>query len=620
MMFQPSGGGSDSTSFGINYLSANPNAESDTSGWSTFADAAATTPVDGTGGSPNSTWTRTTSSPLRGTGSFLFTKSSGASRQGEGVSFDFTIDAADKGKVLQGSFDYSIASGTFVDDAMSVWIYDITNTTLIPCSPYLLKNHTLAAEKFPFEFQTSSSSTSYRLIIFVPVTTNSSNTLKFDNFVVGPQAKLYGSPVTDWVSYTPVMTHNSGTFTNTTVSGQWRRVGDSMEITGKIDHTGTPGTFSGILISIPSGYAVDANKIVASNYNRIGVGSILDNGSTVYDMVVQYNTTTKVELWVIDASSTYSRSGTPTQAVPISWASGDTLFWTAKFPITGWSSSVVMSSDADTRIITAQALGDPASATSGNPIIFPTKYYDTHNAYNTSTGKFVAPKPGYLRVHGYLSSATASLQITLEVNDSGVVNIGSTDANGRCAISGVVPVLAGDSVHISANGTIDVNGASSLIFEYLQGPAQIAASESVEAHYSTAAGQSIETGATGEILDFGTVITDSHGSVTTGASWKFTAPKSGTYSVKASATLASGGGWAAGEYMFLQLYKNGVSGEYIAVSFQQATHTTNVVCAGSTDIKLIAGDYIQLYVAQNSGGTIALQAAAGQNFISILSR
>ena len=54
-----SSGGGDS---GINYIT-NGTAEDDTTGWATYADAAGTKPVDGTGGSATITWTRNTTTP-----------------------------------------------------------------------------------------------------------------------------------------------------------------------------------------------------------------------------------------------------------------------------------------------------------------------------------------------------------------------------------------------------------------------------------------------------------------------------------------------------------------------------------------------------------------------------
>jgi hypothetical protein len=207
MTAKTSGGGG-----GINYIS-NPDAETDTTGYATYADAAGTSPVDGTGGSPNSTWTRSTSSPLRDDASFVFTHNSGASRKGEGVSYDFSISAADKAKVLQISFDYIVGSGTFVagtsstDSDVTVWIYDVTNSTLIQPSSYkLLSNSSTIASQFNATFQTASDSTSYRLIFHVGSTSSSAFTLKFDNIKVSPSTYVYGTPITDWQAVTPTFT------------------------------------------------------------------------------------------------------------------------------------------------------------------------------------------------------------------------------------------------------------------------------------------------------------------------------------------------------------------------------------------------------------------------------
>jgi hypothetical protein len=152
---------------GINYID-NPDAETATTGWATYADAAATTPVNGTGGAATTTWTRTTSNPLRGVASFLLTKDA-ANRQGEGASYDFTIDDADKAKILSVSFDYEIASGTYADDDVLVYIYDVTNSALIQPAGYKLKNATIE-NKHTATFQTASNSTSYRLILHVSST------------------------------------------------------------------------------------------------------------------------------------------------------------------------------------------------------------------------------------------------------------------------------------------------------------------------------------------------------------------------------------------------------------------------------------------------------------------
>ena len=80
----------DVSAVGKNYIS-NWDAESNTTGWATFDDASAT-PVDGTGGSPSTiTLSRNTSSALRDVGDFDIAKTA-ADGQGEGWSYDFTID------------------------------------------------------------------------------------------------------------------------------------------------------------------------------------------------------------------------------------------------------------------------------------------------------------------------------------------------------------------------------------------------------------------------------------------------------------------------------------------------------------------------------------------------
>jgi hypothetical protein len=139
--------------------------------------------------------------------------------------------------------------------------------------------------------------------------------------------------------------------------------------------------------------------------------------------------------------------------------------------------------------------------------------------------------------------------------------------------------------------------------------------EPVAARYTTNAGQSISN-ATNTIIDFEDVSHDSHSSVTTGASWKFTAKISGVYNAKATVTSTSTGNFTGTEYIELKLYKNGVfySSKYVS------NFTGSSVQIGAThddDIKLLAGDYIDFRVYQTSGSSLPLDTAAGYNFVSI---
>jgi len=185
----------------INYIT-NPDAEVDATGYSTYADAAATTPVDGTGGAPNITFTRNTSSPLRDTGDFDIAKTA-ADRQGEGVSNDFTIDSADKGQTLQVTFDYA-ASANFADADIGMFIFDVTNASLIQMSNVdVLSN----SKKFTGSFIADLTSTSYRLIWHIASTNASAWDFNFDNVRVGPANIVADTAkeVRAWLDYDGVL-------------------------------------------------------------------------------------------------------------------------------------------------------------------------------------------------------------------------------------------------------------------------------------------------------------------------------------------------------------------------------------------------------------------------------
>ena len=192
---------------GIQNYILNSHAELNTTGWATYADAAQATPVDGTGGSPTVTWTQTTTSPLDDLGSFVFTKDA-VNRQGQGVSYAFTIDSASQAKVMTITCDYIVGSGTFVagsssvDSDLEVFIYDVTNSVLIQPSNYkLYSNSSTVASQFIANFQTPYNSTSYRLIFHCATTSASAYTVKVDNVKVSPTEYTYGTPITDWQNF-----------------------------------------------------------------------------------------------------------------------------------------------------------------------------------------------------------------------------------------------------------------------------------------------------------------------------------------------------------------------------------------------------------------------------------
>lgn len=167
----------------INYIE-NSGAENATTGWAEYDDGASATPVDGTGGTAaNITLSRNTSSPLRGAGDFDIAKGA-ADAQGEGVSYDFSIDNADANNVCEISFDYK-TSANFSNADMGVYIYDVTGTSIITPSTTDISADTNGGI-FSTTF-TASANTSYRLILHIKTTNALAYDFNFDNVRVGPQ-------------------------------------------------------------------------------------------------------------------------------------------------------------------------------------------------------------------------------------------------------------------------------------------------------------------------------------------------------------------------------------------------------------------------------------------------
>jgi len=612
---------------GINYLSSNPDAEADTAGWATYADAAASSPVDGTGGSPSSTFTRSTSSPLRGTASFLWTKSA-ANRQGEGFSYDFTIDASDKAKVLQISFDYLVSSGTYASSDMTIWIYDVTNAALIQPAGYTIQN-VVGSMSQKATFQSASNSTSYRLIVHTASTSASAYTLQFDNFAVGPQIVTNGAAVTDWTSFTP-----STGATNTTYTGKWRRVGDSAEIVIAFAFTGAPSSFN--QVAIPTGMTIDTSKIGTTTAwtESLGTGFVYDNAGAGQPLGVLYVSTTNVQI-VYEAATTNQVTPTSSTA-PYTLGNGDSAQISFKVPIVGWSSNVQLSSDTDTRVVAMRGYLS-ANQTGINPnnsavkINFDTRSFDTHAGLGSN--KYTIPVAGKYSVKSTI--AISSTNVLNSLYQLVIYKNGSVYCYGPTAyppaastfylpIADEVDCVAGDYIEIyfygvgnnSASTLTAVSGTSwsTLSVERLSGPAVVAASETVMARYT--GNDSASLSATPIIVKGGTKEYDTHGMInsSTGA---ITIPVSGIYefTVEASCNALSS---AANQYFNFELRTGSTAnaGTVKGAAYQRIAAAS--VYAGMTPhtfpLRCLAGDVYSFQAVSDIGASRGLQ---NDGFIAI---
>lgn len=601
-------------------------------------------PLDGTGGTATSTWTRVTTNPLAGAGSFSFSKDA-ANRMGEGVSYSFTLDPAYRARVCNIQFDYRVISGTFVagssfaDSDLIVYLYDVDNSKLIePSSFKLLSNSSTISDTFQSSFQTSSNGVNYRLLVYCATASASAYAVAFDNVQVTPTEYAYGTPVTDWQSYTP-----TGSWTGAvTYTGRYRRVGDSAEIQIKLSTSGAPtGTL--LSINLPSGLSIDTNKLTdaipTGSYLPESSGSILDGGTALYAARVGINNSTSILVFAENSASTYVVSGGAQQVsstVPITFGASDVVNISFSVPILGWSSSVQMSDQTSTRVVslTAYRAGSAITATAGatTEVVFNTieTNGDTTGQYSTSTGRFTASTPGWYRVSSNLQiamGATAASSVACYALKNGTgafIGYDYTDnlTNAKTytfQINDKVFLNSGDYISIwvapvTQNVTVGYTGGSnhvsSISIERISGPNQIAASETVSALY-TGAPPTGTLGAAYNTVTFGTKVKDSHGAY---SSATYTVPTSGQYDI--SAALAINANWTSGNIAGVAIFIDNVN-KY--VNFVKVTASVSGVFypeLSVNSIPLTAGQtiIIKSYV---DGTSASFDAASQLNFFSI---
>ena len=621
-----------------NYI-GNGDAEVDTAGWLTYADAAQSRPVNGTGGSANVTFTRSTTTPLKGSGSFIFTKDA-ANRQGQGVSYDFSIARSDQAKILEISLDYQVNSGTFVagtdssDSDLIVYMYDVTNSKLIePLNFKLLSNSSSSPSKFQGSFQSAANSTSYRLILHVASTSASAYSLKIDNIAIQQQESLFINPITGWKEYSLVIdaTTTAPGLTGTIVQNKafYRQIGDSLEIMYSL-HQSTAGTAGSgtYLFPLPTGFTIDTNKIgtLGVTGELPVVGSAQATDSTGY--VLAYNTT---KLAIITLNSTNNL----TLVSDAYYGAGGavTYGFKATVPVVELSNSVQIPNYKELQKIDARYSSNSAQSFSTGSfeiVNYEDKDFDSLNAVTTGAAwKFTAPVNGDYAVSATLefdagANWASGESVILQVWKNGAEyaslarNVQQTTHSLVVPIDGytIVPLNAGDYIDIrayqdsgagavlSANSSVNHVSIFRLPVAILTGPNETIALKA----YDTA-GTVITT--TPTAIPFAAVDFDTHNAFASGI---FTAPISGLYQV--SSNLFTTSSLSVSDTLNIYVYKN--SSILQALNSKAGTGASNTTnCVGvSTIVNLNAGDTLRVSAGVDSG-TLTLGSTSGFNQLSI---
>jgi hypothetical protein len=282
---------------------------------------------------------------------------------------------------------YKVASGTYADNDMSVWVYDVTNSVLIQPSAYQIKN-TTGVEQIKCEFQAASNSTSYRLIFHTASTSAVAYTLRFDSFSVSPNTYNTGASVTAPVSYTPTFT-GFGTV-STSNFRSWRQ-GSRLFYEG----TFTAGTPTAVEARISLGFGGVNGGITTDS----SLPTLSSNGGW------SYNGTGAIDATMLNEPSvSYVTFGAGTAGgTGLAKANGNAVASVGSIvsvfgnvQIAGWGTAQVLSGDTDTRVVAANIGGTfPGTYTANTAIVFFIINKDTHGVYSASTGEYTLPAPGY---------------------------------------------------------------------------------------------------------------------------------------------------------------------------------------------------------------------------------
>lgn len=586
-------------------LVKNGHAEINVTGWTVSKNTvAASRPDSGfVTSSTNITWTRNTTNPIDGQADFLYTKDA-ANRQGEQVYCGFTVAKKHRAKVLQIEVDYLVNSGTFsagsssTDSDVIVYIYDVTNSTFIePSSFKFLSNSSTIADKFIANFQTSATGSSYRILFHQATTYSSAFAVQFKEVRVSPCQYVYGTPISDWVSYT--VTPGA---TNITATGVYRRVGDSLEARVQLVATGVP--VGNITASIPSGLTIDTSKL--NSASKIGFGYLEDNAIAGYDGFVYYNNTTSVGFSVGNASGTYNTSSGVTTSSPFSWGSTDFLKMQFSAPISGWSSSTQVSDGYDGRVIglKVNSTGTTGTLNTSDNVVkhAATTINDTTASYSASTGLWTCPRSDWYLVSGSyaISHTTASGYISVSIGVNGTIvaedykYVNGAGDSQQSVQSQAIYITAGQTVGLYSKTSLTTpaftanskNNWFSIIAA--KSPQTMSATEVVAAKY-----YGIPTGSIGsphQTITYPTKAFDTHNAYSGGT---YTIPVAGIYEVYAYVEVA--GTETLGQSVNIATYKNGSVETFMATTRAPGT-VSNTGVGGSTLVNCVAGDTIQIKV------------------------
>lgn len=567
-----------------NYVT-NGNISKSVTGFVTYKDANQDLPVDGTGGIPSVTIAKSTTTPISGEASLVFTKASGTNLRGEGFSYNFSIDRSDQTQTLEISGKvqtvsssgggYTFGTGFYSD--VIVYIFDVTNGVLIEPQGIKIDAPPVGsvANDFRATFQTAFNSTSYRLIFHVTdSTTTDGFELRFDDFYVGkqktnPQAST--GPVGEIIaSGSATVPYGFFLCDGTTVSrtvfadlfqsiGTTYGVGDGSttfnlpDLRGIFPRGAGSQTFGSQTYSTSLGTKQN-DELESHNHSGGTSGPFSTTVATDATRFASNNNNSGTGWWMSGGNGQGTGASGGSETRP---ANQGVAYYIR------WLPSVQLANVGDARTVVTQVNRSSTGLTNTYAtVVFNTILNDTNAAYNTSTGVWTCPVSDYYRVSAQISfgsltwGAGANVGIILRRDATdlfesfGSVSGAADTASNQKAATGSWNVFcnAGQTLTIrgrqtQTGGSIALNNDAAQNFftiERLSGRSITTATDTVAASLVRPFGtpQSVVT-ATITPLAFNSIVLDTNNAYNSGT-FNYTAPVSGVYDIFVQARIEGG--------------------------------------------------------------------------------
>lgn len=593
----------------------------------------------GTTTSGSSFLSSTTSSDLpAGFSTAILSRVTGAFYQSCGLAAycKFNIKTVDLGKTYSITFDYKFQQAQ-ADGDFKVYIHNIdTNEIITPTNPNILglPSSTVGGTyNSTFQMPATKPASGLNIIIYGSKIdyNNTTFAISFTNVSVSPIIQNMGCPATDWTAYTPTLTSSTGTITNCTPTGVWRRVGDTLEVQFQLQWTGAAGTWTIPLISLPTGLVINTAKFAGTadnTTNTLGQAGSVRWGASNQQLIVRYASTTTVTLMTTGAAGTYiGPDALVTSTIPVSWGSNDVIYGSFRVPITGWSSNVLMSSSTAQNVVSAavnngSGAAQSISASTWTKVTFNTVNFDTTGSFDAATNyRYTAPVSGVYCFTGSIMftapSSASTVDVALYKNGAALKQTyayAPTGTNASCTFSFEDNSVSGDYYEIYVRcgqattilTSASVTGGSQFNIQRISGPAQIAAQDTVAASYT---GSTSTTGTNNSynVIKYSTKVYDTTGSYDT-ATGKYTVPVNGKYRITGSinAQITASG---AGPTLFCAVLKNSTSTATNGNGTTAVNNSANYYMAQfTTTLNCVTGDvlYIGVNNSMNTTDNISL--------------